>query len=49
MFIDVGASSRADCPVKVGDLAAFDRPFVDLGSRLVSKAMDDRIRRRGTD
>jgi tetrahedral aminopeptidase len=43
MFIDVGASSRADCPVKVGDLAAFDRPFVDLGSRLVSKAMDDRI------
>ena len=42
-FIDVGAASRADCPVKVGDTAAFDRSFVDLGNRLVSKAMDDRI------
>jgi endoglucanase len=27
----------------VGDVAAFDRPFLDLGDRLVSKAMDDRI------
>jgi putative aminopeptidase FrvX len=43
LFIDVGATSREDCPVKVGDVAAFDRPFADLGDRLVSKAMDDRI------
>jgi endoglucanase len=43
MFIDVGAASRQDCPVRVGDVAAFDRPFEDLGKRLVSKAMDDRI------
>jgi endoglucanase len=43
MFIDVGAASRESCPVKVGDVANFDRPFVDLGDRLVSKAMDDRI------
>jgi endoglucanase len=43
MFIDVGAASRAGCPVRVGDLAAFDRPFADYGDRLVSKAMDDRI------
>jgi putative aminopeptidase FrvX len=43
LFIDVGASSRADCPVKVGDVAAFDRPMLDLGNRLVAKAMDDRI------
>ena len=43
LFIDVGATSKADCPVKVGDIAAFDRPFVDLGKRLVSKAMDDRV------
>jgi endoglucanase len=43
LFIDVGASSKADCPVKVGDMAVFDRPFTDLGSRLTSKAMDDRI------
>ncbi len=43
MFIDVGASSRAACPVKVGEVAAFDRPFLDLGDRLVAKSMDDRI------
>ncbi|UCE01087.1 MAG: M42 family metallopeptidase [Chloroflexota bacterium] len=43
MYIDVGASSRADCPVRVGDVAAFDRPFSAYGQRLVSKAMDDRI------
>jgi putative aminopeptidase FrvX len=43
MFIDVGASSRANCPVKVGDIAAFERPFLDLGDRLVAKSMDDRI------
>lgn len=43
LFIDVGAASREDCPVKVGDLAVFERPFIDLGDRLVSKAMDDRI------
>lgn len=43
LYIDVGATSREDCPVKVGDVAAFERPFLDLGGRLVSKAMDDRI------
>jgi endoglucanase len=43
MYIDLGVDSRADCPVKVGDVAAFERPFLDLGKRLVSKAMDDRI------
>jgi tetrahedral aminopeptidase len=43
LFIDVGATSRNDCPVKVGDIAAFERPYMELGNRLVSKAMDDRI------
>jgi tetrahedral aminopeptidase len=43
MFIDIGTSNTEDCPVKVGDLAVFDQPFLDLGDRLVSKAMDDRI------
>ncbi len=43
LFIDVGATSKADCPVKVGDVAAFERPFLDLGKRLVAKSMDDRI------
>jgi tetrahedral aminopeptidase len=43
MYIDLGATSRENCPVKVGDLGVFDRPMIDLGNRLVSKAMDDRI------
>jgi tetrahedral aminopeptidase len=43
LFIDVGATSRKDCPVKIGDPGVFDRSFLDLGDRLVSKAMDDRI------
>jgi endoglucanase len=42
LFIDVGATSKKDCPVKVGDVAAFDRPFVDLGRRLVAKSLDNR-------
>ena len=43
LFIDVGARSKATCPVQVGDMACMDRDFVDLGERLVAKAMDDRI------
>jgi tetrahedral aminopeptidase len=43
MFIDLGFSNRKDASVKVGDIAAFERPFNDLGNRLVSKAMDDRV------
>lgn len=43
LYIDVGATSREDCPVKVGDVCGFERPFVDLGKRLVAKSMDDRI------
>lgn len=43
MFIDVGATGKKVCPVKVGDVAVFERPFSVLGNRLVSKAMDDRI------
>ncbi|MFZ6031471.1 MAG: M42 family metallopeptidase [Chloroflexota bacterium] len=43
MYIDIGVTSRAACPLRVGDVAAFDRSFVDLGQRLVAKAMDDRI------
>ncbi|MCL4530291.1 MAG: M42 family metallopeptidase [Chloroflexi bacterium] len=43
MFIDVGATDKKNCPVKTGDVAAFERPFTDLGNRLVAKSMDDRI------
>ena len=43
MFIDVGAASPKDCPVKVGDVAAFERTFLEMGDRLVAKSFDDRI------
>ena len=43
VYIDVGATSKKDCPVKVGDVAAFDRPYVEMGNRLVAKSMDDRV------
>jgi endoglucanase len=47
LYIDVGATNRDDCPVRVGDAAVFVRPFVRVdgaqGTRLVAKAMDDRI------
>ena len=42
-FIDFGAGSKAECPVKVGDLGAFTRPFITLGNRYVAKSMDDRV------
>jgi len=43
VYIDVGATGKKDCPVKIGDIAAFDRPFTELGNRLVAKSMDDRV------
>ncbi len=43
MFIDMGVSDRKSYPVKVGDVAAFERPPIDLGKRMVAKAMDDRV------
>jgi tetrahedral aminopeptidase len=43
MYIDVGVSARKDCPVRVGDVAVFERPYLELGKRLVAKSMDDRI------
>ena len=43
MFIDVGAASRSSCPVQTGDVAAFERPFADLGTRVAAKSLDDRI------
>ena len=42
-FVDVGATDKKSCPVKVGDAAGFVRPFEDKGDRLIAKTMDDRI------
>lgn len=42
-YIDVGASSNKNHPIKIGDVASFDRSFLEMGDRLVAKSMDDRI------
>ena len=43
LYLDVGATSRDDCPVHVGDTAVFIGPLVKQNTRIMSKAMDDRI------
>ncbi len=40
LFIDLGTPNH---DIQVGDVAAFDRTFEDLGERVVSKALDDRV------
>ena len=41
-FIDVGATSEKDCPVKIGDVGVFDREFIDMGKRITAKSLDNR-------
>jgi endoglucanase len=45
LFIDIGATDKkaAEAKVRVGDSCAFLQPFVDMGDRVVAKAMDDRV------
>lgn len=44
LFIDIGASSKdeAQALVRVGDFAGYAGSFRDLGSRVISKSLDDR-------
>lgn len=42
-YIDTGAASEKNCPVKVGDVAVFDSEFQDLGDRVIGRALDNRI------
>ena len=45
MFIDIGATSKeeAEAKVSIGDFAVFKQDYVDLGDRIIAKAMDDRV------
>jgi putative aminopeptidase FrvX len=45
LFVDIGAISRNDAlsKVRIGEMATFYPIFTDLGKRVMSKAMDDRI------
>jgi tetrahedral aminopeptidase len=48
LYIDVGATSKDDCPVNVGDVAIFHQGLESVGGRpaaerLIAKSLDDRI------
>ena len=43
IYVDTGAGSRDESKVKTGDPAVFVGAFADMGSRWMSKTMDDRI------
>jgi endoglucanase len=43
LYIDIGATSREEAVDRLGQVVGFVRPFADMGQRVVSKAMDDRI------
>jgi putative aminopeptidase FrvX len=45
LFIDIGATSKSEVQkyIKVGDYATFESQYVDMGSFIKAKALDDRI------
>lgn len=42
-FIDTGLGEKARDLVKVGDYVVMDEPFLEMGDKIVSKALDNRI------
>ena len=42
-FVDLGVGKKACDLVKVGDFVVMDEPFLELGDKFVSKALDNRI------
>jgi endoglucanase len=43
LYIDVGSVDHDRTRQRLGEAVGFVRPFVDMGQRIVAKAMDDRI------
>lgn len=43
LFVDVGADSKESCPIRTGDIGVFQRPFMEIGNRWVSKTLDNRV------
>jgi endoglucanase len=41
-YIDVGAASPQECPVKLGDVAVFEGPYRELGNCLTGKSLGNR-------
>ncbi len=42
-FVDLGLGKKAHDKVKVGDFVVMDEPFLEMGNKFVSKALDNRI------
>ncbi len=42
-FVDTGLGEKAKEIVKVGDMVVMDEPFLEIGNKFVSKALDNRI------
>ncbi len=42
-YVDLGLGAAAKDKVRIGDMVVLDEPFLDLGERVVSKALDNRI------
>lgn len=42
-FVDTGLGAKAKDVVKVGDMVVMDEPFLEMGEKVVSKALDNRI------
>jgi len=42
-FVDTGLGAKAKDVVKVGDMVVMDEPFLEMGDKVVSKALDNRI------
>ncbi|SFR34775.1 endoglucanase [Yoonia tamlensis] len=42
-FVDLGMGAKAHDVVKVGDFVVMDEPFLEMGDKFVSKALDNRI------
>lgn len=42
-FVDTGLGAKTKDVVKVGDMVVMDEPFLEMGDKVVSKALDNRI------
>jgi tetrahedral aminopeptidase len=42
-FVDLGLGAGAHDKIKIGDFVVMDEPFLEMGNKVVSKALDNRI------
>lgn len=42
-FVDIGLGAEANDKISVGDFVVMDEPFLELGTKCVSKALDNRV------